>query len=183
MIPCLYTETETAFTTNGIGKLCDTLSCYVTEKRNGSYELKMTYSASGLHAEDLVEGNIILAKPSERATYQPFRIYKITTPLSGILEVAARHIQYQENFITVSPFSAVGSQAAMAALKSHTTTDCPFSFWTDIDSQATFTITSPATVRGCLGGMDGSMLDTYGGEYEWDMYTAMLQDIAVPIME
>ena len=79
MIPCLYTETETAFTTNGIGKLCDTLSCYVTEKRNGSYELKMTYSASGLHAEDLVEGNIILAKPSERATYQPFRIYKITT--------------------------------------------------------------------------------------------------------
>ena len=174
MIPCLYTETETAFTTNGIGKLCDALSCYVTEKRNGSYELKMTYSASGLHAEDLVEGNIILAKPSERATFQPFRIYKITTPLSGILEVAARHIQYQENFITVSPFSAVGSQAAMAALKSHTTTDCPFSFWTDIDSQATFTITSPATVRGCLGGMDGSMLDTYGGEYEWDMYTAML---------
>jgi len=68
MIPCLYTETETAFTTNGIGKLCDALSCYVTEKRNGSYELKMTYSASGLHAEDLVEGNIILAKPSERAT-------------------------------------------------------------------------------------------------------------------
>ena len=174
MIPCLYTETETTFTTNGIGKLCDALSCFVTEKRNGSYELKMTYSASGLHVEDLVEGNIILAKPSERATYQPFRIYKITTPLSGILEVAARHIQYQENYITVSPFSAVGSQAAMAALKSHTTTDCPFSFWTDIDSQATFTITSPATVRGCLGGMDGSMLDTYGGEYEWDMYTAML---------
>ena len=174
MIPCLYPETETQFLTNGIGKLCDCHSCYVTEKRNGSYELKMTYSSSGLHADDLIEGNIILAKPSERATYQPFRIYKITTPLTGLLEIAARHIQYQENFITVSPFSAVGSQAAMAALSAHTTTDCPFSFWTDIDSQATFTITSPATVRGCLGGMDGSMLDTYGGEYEWDMYTAML---------
>jgi len=88
MIPCLYTETETSFTNNGIGKLCDASSCYVTEKRNGSYELKMTYSASGLHTEDLVEGNIILAKPSERATYQPFRIYKITTPLSGVLEIA-----------------------------------------------------------------------------------------------
>lgn len=62
----------------------------------------------------------------------------------------------------------------MAALKSHVTTDCPFDFWTDIDSAAAFTITSPATVRGCLGGMDGSMLDTYGGEYEWDMYTALL---------
>jgi len=174
MIPCLYTETETAFTSNGIGKLCDALSCYVTEKRNGAYELKMGYPSFGIHAEDVVEGNIILAKPSERATAQPFRIYKITTPLTGLLEVQARHIQYQENFITVSPFSAQGSQAAMAAIKSHTTTDCPFDFWTDIDSSAAFTITSPATVRGCLGGMDGSMLDTYGGEYEWDMYTAML---------
>lgn len=174
MIPCLYEETETAFTTNGIGKLCDALSCLVTEKRNGAYELKMEYPSFGIHAEDVIEGNIILAKPSERATAQPFRIYKITTPLTGLLEIQARHIQYQENFITVSPFSARGSQAAMAALKSHVTTDCPFEFWTDIDSATVFTITSPATVRGCLGGMDGSMLDTYGGEYEWDMYTALL---------
>ena len=174
MIPCLYQETETAFTTNGIGKLCDALSCYVTEKRNGAYELKMVYPSFGIHAEDVIEGSIILAKPSERATAQPFRVYKITTPLTGLLEVQARHIQYQENFITVSPFSAQGSQAAMAAIKSHVTTDCPFDFWTDIDSSAMFSISSPATVRGCLGGMDGSMLDTYGGEYEWDMYTAML---------
>ena len=174
MIPCLYRETEEQFNTNGIGKLCDAFSCFVTEKRNGSYELKLGYPSDGIHAEDLVEGNIILAKPAERTTVQPFRIYKITTPLTGLLEVCARHIQYQENFITVSPFSAVGSQAAMAAISSHVTTPCPFSFWTDIDSSATFTITSPATVRGCLGGMDGSMLDTYGGEYEWDMYTAKL---------
>ena len=174
MIPTLYAETETAFITNGIGKLCDALTCYVTEKRNGSFELKMTYPADGIHAGDLVEGNIILAKPAERTAVQPFRIYKITTPLTGLLEICARHIQYQENFITVSPFSAVGSQAAMAALKSHTTSDCPFDFWTDIDSSTAFTITTPATVRGCLGGMEGSMLDTYGGEYEWDMYTAKL---------
>lgn len=174
MIPCLYRETEEQFSTNGIGKLCDALSCFVTEKRNGSYELKLGYPSDGIHAEDLVEGNIILAKPAERTTAQPFRIYKITTPLTGLLEINARHIQYQENFITVSPFSAVGSQAAMAAISSHVTTPCPFSFWTDIDSSATFTITSPATVRGCLGGMDGSLLDTYGGEYEWDMYTAKL---------
>lgn len=89
-----------------------------------------------------MEGNIILAKPAERTTAQPFRIYKITTPLTGLLEINARHIQYQENFITVSPFSTVGSQAAMAAISSHVTTACPFSFWTDIDSSATFTITS-----------------------------------------
>jgi phage-related protein len=104
-------ETETAYANNGIVKHCDAMSCYLMEKRNGSYELKMGYPSFGIHAEDVIEGNIILAKPSERATAQPFRIYKITTPLTGLLEVQARHIQYQENFITVSPFSAQGSQA------------------------------------------------------------------------
>ena len=101
MIPCLYEEKETSFTTNGIGKLCDCLSCYVTEKRNGSYELKMVYPSDSIHAEELAEDRIILAKPAERTTNQPFRIYKITTPLTGLLEIAARHIQYQENFTTV----------------------------------------------------------------------------------
>lgn len=174
MIPCLYKQSEMSFSTNGIGKLCDTISCSVVEKRNGSYELKLTYPSDGLHAGKLLEGAIVLAKPSDKISPQPFRIYKLTTPITGILEAAARHIQYQENFITVSPFTAIGSQAAMAELKKRTTTDCPFSFWTDIDSQAVFTFTSPSTVRSCLGGMDGSMLDTYGGEFEWDMYTAML---------
>ena len=84
MIPCLYRETEEQFNTNGIGKLCDALSCFVTEKRNGSYELKLGYPSDGIHAEDLVEGNIILAKPAERTTTQPFRIYKITTPLFAL---------------------------------------------------------------------------------------------------
>ena len=80
MIPCLYAEAEMSFTTNGIGKLCDAISCSVTEKRNGSYELKMTYPSDGLHAETLSEGAVILAKPSERVSPQPFRIYKTTTP-------------------------------------------------------------------------------------------------------
>ena len=53
MIPCLYQNTETTFTTNGIGKLCDSMSARVVEKRNGSYELKLTYPSDGLHAEEL----------------------------------------------------------------------------------------------------------------------------------
>lgn len=174
MIPCLYSAAETAFNSNGIGKLCDAISCFVTEKRNGSYELKLTYPADGLHAGNIVEDSIVLAKPAERTAYQPFRVYKITTPLNGVLEIAARHIQYRQNYITVSPFSAVGSQAALDGLKSHAAADCPFEFWTDIDSKATFTITSTATIRSCLGGMDGSILDVYGGEFEWDMFTTRL---------
>ena len=108
MIPCLYASTEMKFNHNGIGKLADAQSCTVTEKRNGSYELKLVCPADGIHAEMLEEGNIILAKPSDTMQSQPFRIYKITTPIDGKLEVQARHISYQLNFITVSPFSVTG---------------------------------------------------------------------------
>ena len=79
MIPCLYDSSETEYADNGIGKLSDCQSCVVTEKRNGSYELKMEYPAEGIHADYLQEGNIILAKPADQVQSQPFRIYKITT--------------------------------------------------------------------------------------------------------
>lgn len=159
------------FDHNGIGKLADAQSCTVTEKRNGSYELKLICPADGIHAEMLEEGNIILAKPSDTMQPQPFRIYKITTPIDGKLEVQARHISYQLNFITVSPFSVSGCAGAVQGLKSHVASDCPFSVWTDVASSAMFTVSVPASFRNCLGGMDGSVLDTFGGEFEWDRYT------------
>lgn len=171
MIPCLYASTEMKFDHNGIGKLADAQSCIVTEKRNGSYELKLVCPADGIHAENLEEGNIILAKPSDTVQPQPFRIYKITTPIDGKLEVQARHISYQMNFITVSPFSVTGCVGAMQGLKSHAASECPFSVWTDVESSAVFTVSVPASFRNCLGGMDGSVLDTFGGEFEWDSYT------------
>lgn len=162
------------FDHNGIGKLADAQSCTVTEKRNGSYELKLVCPADGIHAEMLEEGNIILAKPSDTMQSQPFRIYKITTPIDGKLEVQARHISYQLNFITVSPFTTGGCAGAMNGLKKHASSDCPFSVWTDMESKAAFAVSVPASFRNCLGGMEGSMLDTFGGEFEWDRYTVKL---------
>ena len=53
MIPCLYDSREMKFDNNGIGKLADAQSCTVTEKRNGSYELKLICPADGIHAEML----------------------------------------------------------------------------------------------------------------------------------
>ncbi|MCD7756820.1 MAG: tail fiber domain-containing protein, partial [Clostridiales bacterium] len=53
-------------------------------------------------------------------------------------------------------------------------TDCPFSFVTDVSSESAFSISEPTSFRNALGGIDGSMLDTFGGEFEWDMYTVKL---------
>lgn len=43
MIPVLYETNTMEFVTNGIGKLASAISCIITEERNGSYELEMTY--------------------------------------------------------------------------------------------------------------------------------------------
>lgn len=174
MIPCLYASDETKFADNGIGKLADCQSCLITEKRNGSYELKMEYPPDGIHAGYLEEGNIILAKPADQTENQPFRIYKITTKLTDCLEVLARHISYQLNYITVSPFSVSGCGSALANLKANASTECPFAFWTDMESGAKLKLTVPVSLRSALGGMDGSVLDTFGGEFEWDRYTVRL---------
>ena len=68
------------FNHNGIGKLADAQSCTVTEKRNGSYELKLVCPADGIHAEMLEEGNIILAKPSDTMQSQPCLLYTSPSP-------------------------------------------------------------------------------------------------------
>lgn len=174
MIPCLYASMESKFDNNGIGKLADAQSCIVTEKRNGSFELEMVYPADGIHADQLEEGSIILAKPSDTGRSQPFRIYKIATPIDGKLTVKARHISYQLNFITVSPFATTGCTGALAGLGNHAASECPFEVWTDISSSASFRLSVPSSFRNCLGGIDGSVLDTFGGEYEWDRYTVKL---------
>ena len=92
MIPILYEGNETAFTSNGLGRLADAISCKVVEERNATYELEMTYPISGVHYDDLAENRIILAKPFDGGTPQPFIIYKITRPLNGKVTVNAEHI-------------------------------------------------------------------------------------------
>ena len=47
MIPILFRADATDFSTYGIGALADTISCSVSEERNGAYELELTYPITG----------------------------------------------------------------------------------------------------------------------------------------
>lgn len=172
MIPILYEKTESDFTSNGIGRLADAISCIVTEERNGIFELAMTYPMVGLHYSDIREDRIISAQPRPGASNQAFRIYKVTKPLNGIVTVYARHISYQLAKIVVMPFTASSCTAALANITTYAVGDCPFDFWTDKSVSASFKVRTPSTIRSILGGTEGSILDVFGtGEYEWDMYT------------
>lgn len=174
MIPILYSPTETNFTTNGLGGLSDCISCEVTEERNGAYTMQIVYPIDGLHFSDIAHSSIIKAIPSDGATEQLFRVYKISKPLNGKVTIEAEHISYQLSFIPVSPFTASNCAGALSGLVSHSMETNPFTVWTDKETSATYKQTLPASFRSQLGGVQGSILDVYGGEYEFDNYTVKL---------
>lgn len=175
MIPILYEANETQFTSNGIGLLSDSVSCIVTEVRNGEYELEMDYPITGKHYSEIDLTKIIFAIPADGKDGQPFEIYDITKPLKGIVTIYARHISYRLNKITVKAFTAASCAAAMAGLKTNSFGTNPFSFWTDKVVNANFKVEKPSQLRGLLGGQQGSILDVYGkGDYEFDRFTVKL---------
>lgn len=174
--PILYSATETDFSNNGLGILGDCVSCEVTEEANGSFELVMRYPMGGIHYEDIADRSIIKANADQFRDPQLFRVYAISKPMSGIVTVSAEHISYDLSGIPVAPFTAGSVSLALADLKNNAVTDCPFDFWTDKDTSGTFSVSVPSSIRSRLGGVEGSILDVYGGEYEFDNYTVKLHN-------
>lgn len=162
-------------TDNGLGVLTDAASCTVTEERNGSYELELKYPVDGLHYEDIGYRSVILAKPSPQRGRQPFRVYRITRPLGGMVTVYARHISYDLSGVVVAPFTASTLAEALEALRTNALPDNHgFTFWTNKGGTGSMAVAAPSSLRSVLGGVDGSILDTYGGEYEFDGFAVKL---------
>lgn len=175
MIPILYKAAERTFETNGLGRLSDAVECTVTEERNGQYELQMTYPVTGAHYDDLAEERIILAKPSDGANDQPFEIYSIGEPLNGLVTVRARHISYQLKELVVKPFKAASPTLAMQSIEASIVGEHPFTFWTNKTTPGAMEQLVPVSCRALLGGMEGSVLDAFGGgEYEFDRFSVRL---------
>ncbi|MCI8374864.1 MAG: hypothetical protein HFI29_05425 [Lachnospiraceae bacterium] len=174
MIPILFEPKTKNFNTNGIGRLCEAVSCTVTEERNGEYELEMQYPVEGLLYPDIKMAALVLAEPGQGKVPQPFSVYKISKPLRGVITVNAHHISYQLSYIPCSPFTAKTAAGALNGLKQHSAEDCPYSFWTDKTNPGNFSVSVPSSIRSRLGGVEGSILDVFGGEFEFDMYTVKL---------
>lgn len=177
MNPILFDKTATTFTTNGIGRL-NPISCVVTEERNGIFELEMVILETENHVSDITMSSIIVAKPNQTSSNQAFRVYKITKPINGKITVYAQHISYQLSYIPTMPFTILATNSAcsqtLSALKNNAAESCPFTFTTDVTTVASYSQSVPASIRSRLGGTEGSVLDRFGGEFEWNNYTVTL---------
>lgn len=175
MIPILYKpDAKTK-----IGWLAEASDCQCTEERNGVFELEFQYPMLGRYAADLVIDRYVKAKPNASAANQFFHIRKVSKPINGMFTVSCEHISYALSGYPVPTVSASGNaqvaiNAILTAAKNQLGKDTGFSVaTTDIILSSSIALTN-VSARAALGGVSGSVLDVYGGEYEFDNHTIKL---------
>lgn len=172
MIPILYKADATKFASYGIGALPDTISCEVTEERNGAYECVVKYPVTGMNYSEIKRERIIKAKPSDTGSPQAFRIYRVTTPINGIVKIYAQHISYDLAAIATPQWEStpITPQLAIEEVFDNALTPHRFTFQTDYTEAKAFAVSKPKSLRAVLGGEEGSVLSLWGGEFEWDNF-------------
>lgn len=174
MIPVLYDASEMAFTSMGIGTLADAQKVTIKRVLNGVDELEMVYPVGGTLFTDLAATKQILAMPEYKKEPQAYRIYQVTKPMNGSVTVLARHISERRNYLIVEPFEATDLAHTLTVLPTKITEQHPFTFYTDKSVSTPYKRDVPSSLGSVLGGSAGSLLDLYGGEYEFDMYQVRL---------
>lgn len=175
MIPILYEKTEMLFASNGLGRLRDCISAVVTEERNGVYELDFEYPMSAEDFSQIQIGRIIGVTHDESDDIQPFDIVSYSRPINGVVTFHCVHISYRQSYLTVTG-SNINSLADAFTMLGNAQPSNPFQYQTDKTSLGYMAAAdgTPRSVRQMLGGVEGSILDAYGGEYEWDKFLVRL---------
>lgn len=178
MIPILYESNETEFTSNGLGRLRDCISCEVTEERNGIYECEFEYPITGLHYSDILLGRIIAVEHDETGDIQPFDIYAYSKPFNGVVTFHAKHISYRQSGIVAACQIYFNGQIDLGFLRTYAIPSNPFTYGSNVAGTGILPCAdgTPKTVKEYLGGGEGSILETFGGEYEFNKFHVQLWD-------
>ncbi|VTT16979.1 phage tail spike protein [Streptococcus dysgalactiae] len=179
MIPVLYEAKETRFRTFGLGEIADAYEVKVTRERNGNYSLYIKYPLDGVFASVFKEEMKIKSDAGRRTKWQTFEINRVLRNSKDHIEIFARHISMRTQDIALKPFvsgASVDAESALGIWKENLVGDDKFDVKSDILTLGSFNweIDKIGNARGALGGVAGSILDVYGGEYEFDNRTIIL---------
>lgn len=188
MIPILYDFAETDFTSQGVGRLSDCISCTVKEVINGEYEMEFQYPVSGSLFGYLVDyGGIVCAEHDHNGDLQPFEIYRYSAPIDGIVTFNAHHISYRLSNVIVrgtktAPWSGYTPAEVFEKIPDYVQTTCDFTFkdlsgYTQESNQ--FSAIGLLSVRDAfLNGYrvddpetgSAALYQVFPGEFEWDKF-------------
>ena len=177
MRPILYNATETVFDSYGLGEI-DANKATVTRERNGNYSLYIEYPVGGSLAPLFKQDMRIKADAGVRTKNQTFYISRIVKDSNHVIKIYAKHISHlTETMGIVHGTTVVGdANAALARWSESLVGGVEFRTWSDIETEgkASWTVDKFKTAREALGGVEGSILDVWGGEYEFDNTTIKL---------
>ncbi|HEK9858603.1 TPA: phage tail protein, partial [Streptococcus equi subsp. equi] len=179
MIPVLYEAKETKFRTFGLGEIADAYEVRVTRERNGNYSLYIKYPLDGVFASVFKEELKIKSDAGRRTKWQTFEINRVLRNSKDHIEIFARHISMRTQDIALKPFvsgSSIDAESALEVWRDNLVGDDTFDVKSDILTLGSFNweVDKIGNARGALGGVAGSILDVYGGEYEFDNRTIIL---------
>lgn len=177
MRPILYSKNETRFDTYGLGEI-DALKGNATRERNGNYTAYLEYPASGPLASVFEKEMKFKADAGTRTKNQTFEIVRVVKDSSSTIKIYAQHISHKLEYMSVRHGIKVSGTAdlALKTWAKNLVGDYHFDTWSDIDTvlPITFLVDKMENARLALGGVEGSILDIWGGEYEFDNQTVRL---------
>ena len=177
MRPILFNKNETVFDTYGLGELNVTKGT-VTRERNGNYTLYAEIPVNDQMVAILEKEMKLKADAGLRTKNQTFEISRIVKDSSNIVKIYGQHISDKLKYMAIRNNTVLSgtAQSALARWKDALIGDYSFDVWSDIQTSATTTLTidKVTNARLALGGVEGSILDTWGGEYEFDNMTVRL---------
>lgn len=177
MRPILFNKNEQSFDTYGLGELNVTKGT-VTRERNGNYTLYAEIPVNDPATATLEKEMKLKADAGLRTKNQTFEISRIVKDSSNIVKIYGQHISHKLEYMALVNGRAFSGSAFTALATWHNTTigDLRFDVWSDIQTtgKGVFDISKMENARQALGGVEGSILDIYGGEYEFDNMTVRL---------
>lgn len=173
MNPVLYKADERSFRTFGLGEISDAYKVTVTRERNGNYDLYIKYPVNGHFASVFKEEMKIKSDAGKRTKWQTFEINRIVKNSSEHIEIYARHISMRTSDLALKPIvkaSNVNAETALRLWKENIVGDDVFDVRSDIQTlgNISWEVDKVGSARKALGGVSGSILDVFGGEYEFD---------------
>ena len=172
--PILYKANETNFEHLGVSVLSDASKCHVSREKNGIYILEFDYPINGKDVEKIKEGMYIKSDAGYRTKNQRFIVSKITKTQNEF-KIYCQHIsQVKTTMNAIRPDITLTSVSAVGALRAwrDNLLDSREEFFVQSDistlNSTTWKVENIENARDALGGKAGSILDVWGGEYEFD---------------
>lgn len=173
-IPFLYSSDDATndYSKNGLGALPDCTVLLTTSSLNGEVTLQGSVSIGKTNVDNIVNSNIIKLKINDTQQPQIMRLFNVKKSMAtGLVTFSAEPIvnDIRECFVPKfdEPSSSAISMFDALRKKSKPVIPSRFKFYSDKDNDAAIKLERVSALQ-ALGGIEGSFLQKFKGEYEKD---------------